>query len=184
MAVTLKQTETEPASWPYIGGPFSEGAWKVPKAAVWQRIEAWTSRRWGQRAVVWIVEGPGEWEPPLTPATVSTVERWDGAAWVTDTADPSPLGGYDLPSEGPWRFTGTVGDDTVAPAVAEAFRRLTEYVSDSITPSLHHGRSGARSTSYTIDGLTVMFSRDPAWMAKAMANSGAGDLLRPYRKVR
>lgn len=183
MVATLKQTEGAPTDWPYVTG-LSNGAWNVPQAAIWQRIEAWTSYRWGARSVVWIAEGPGEWQPPLAPATVSTVELWDGSAWVADSPAPSPLGGYDLPCAGPWRITATVGDDVVAEVVLEAFRRLAEYVSDGMTPGLHKGRSGAKSTSYTLDSLTVSFTRDQAWMARAMANSGAGDLLRPYRSTK
>ena len=43
----------------------------------------------------WTVEGPGEFVPPLSPATISTVEVWSSAdAWEVVTLTPSPLGGY------------------------------------------------------------------------------------------
>ena len=32
---------------------------------IWQRIEAYIAHRWTERDVTWIVEGPGEWHPPL-----------------------------------------------------------------------------------------------------------------------
>ena len=32
---------------------------------VWQRIESYVAYRWTPRAVTWIVEGCGEWYPPL-----------------------------------------------------------------------------------------------------------------------
>jgi hypothetical protein len=183
MAVTLKQTENPPASWPFVSR-LSEAALAVPQFALWSRIEAWCSHRWGARPVVWVVEGPGAWEPPLTPAAVSATEKWDGAAWVADSPPDSPYGGYDLPSEGPWRVTAIVGDTVVPEAVAEAFRRLAEYVSDGMTLGLRDGHSGARSVSYSVGELTESFTRDPNWMARAMINSGAGDLLRPYRRAK
>ena len=40
---------------------------------------------------------------------------------------------------------------------------------------------GATSEKYDIGTVTIERSRAAAWMARAMANSGAGDLLRPYR---
>lgn len=162
MATTLKQTEAA-----------------TELDAIWQRIESYIAHRFVSRPVVWIVEGPGEWTPPLTPATIETVEAWNGAAWETCTAPDSPLGGYWLTARGPYRFTGTVGGGQVPAPVAEAYARLDSYLSaiDQNTP-------GARSYSIAVpDVETVTIERDATWIARAMQQSGAADLLRPYRRA-
>ncbi|MGC9420271.1 MAG: hypothetical protein ACP5EN_15015 [Rhodovulum sp.] len=175
MAVTIKQTEAAPASWPVVLD-LSTAAAALDSGALWQRIEAYTAHRWTARDVVWIVEGPGEWEPPLTPATVSSVEIWDGAAWIAATPDASWCG-YDLTLEGPYRITASVGGGDVPAAVSEAFRRLAEYLAGSIAP--------AGVTSYSMDLGQIKESMEisAAATARAMQNSGAADLLRPYRRA-
>jgi hypothetical protein len=179
MAVTIKQTEAAPDDYPAAPAGLSTAAAALSKDMIWQRIEAYTAYRWTSRAVVWIVEGPGEWAPPLSPATVTTVEIWTGGAWQNVTPDASPLG-YWLSGCGPYRFTGTAGggDPEVAAAVNEAFRRIGEYM------AADPGTAGATSERFSeqdIDSRQV--DRSASWMAKAMQNSGAGDLLRQYRKV-
>jgi hypothetical protein len=158
----------------------SPAAAALSKAAIWQRIESYIAYRWTERDVTWIVEGPGEWHPPLTPATIATVEIWDGEAWEVLEPTPSPLG-YWLPGCGPYRFTATVGggspDPEVPAVVLEGFRRLAEHMAAKM------GEAGARSYSVTIESLSESFSRDEAWIARAMQNSGAADLLRPYRRA-
>jgi hypothetical protein len=57
MAVTIKQTEAIPASYPGDGDP-----------AIWQRLESYIAHRFTSRAVVWIVEGCGEWTAAGGPA--------------------------------------------------------------------------------------------------------------------
>ncbi|SFN85194.1 hypothetical protein SAMN05216224_11754, partial [Thioclava dalianensis] len=114
---------------------------------------------------------------PLSPATVSTVEQWQGDQWETCTPDPSPLGGYDLPTYGPYRITASVGSGDVPAAVSEAFRRLAEYLGDT------DDRAGLSSYSVNMGGaIQESYQRNPAWTARAMQNSGAADLLRPYRR--
>ena len=95
-ATTLQQTEAAPESYPedpYLNMSDEAGAYLVP---AWQRIEAWICWRYSSRDVTWIVEGPGDWLPPLRPAQIDTVEEWQGAAWEEVTLDPSPLGGFIL----------------------------------------------------------------------------------------
>jgi len=99
MAVTLKQVEAVPVTYPATPTGLTTGAAALDAAMIWQRIEAYTLHRFSARAVVWTVEGPGDWVPPLTPATISTVEAWDGEAWVAASPAASPLGGYTLASE-------------------------------------------------------------------------------------
>lgn len=178
MALTIKQTEAMPDSYPASGlSPEPDNA-----QAVWARLEAYIAWRWTPRAVVWVVEGPGEWVPPLSPAAIETVEVWSGAdEWETVELQPSPLGGYWLPHSGPFRIVGLVGDTSPndAPAaVLEAFRRLSAHM------SAEPGMPGVRSESETIAGvITHQYDRSAAWLANAMVNSGAGDLLRPYRRA-
>ncbi|TPJ28022.1 hypothetical protein [Mesorhizobium sp. B2-7-2] len=179
MAITIKQTEAAAYGRAITTG-LSAQARALNCDMIWARIEGYTSYRWSTRAVTWIVEGPGEWRPPLAPATITTVELWQGDAWTAVTLDPSPTGGYTLPGCGPYRFAGTVGDNNSAlpPAVIRAFQLLAEYMASN------PGRPGASSERTEIpDVMTEEVSRAPSWMARAMQNSGAGDLLRPYRRA-
>ena len=176
MVVTLKQTEAVPASYPATPSGLSAAAVALPAQMIWQRIEAYISARWTARAVVWTVEGPGEWVALLSPATISLVEEWTGTAWQTATPDGSPLGGYELEDK-TYRLTASVGGGTVPAAVNEAFRRLAEYMAADV------GVAGAASEKQDVGPVSVEHSRNPAWMARAMINSGAADLLRPFRRA-
>jgi hypothetical protein len=174
MAETIKQDEATPASYPAAPSGLSAAAAAIDPAIVWQRIDAYTARRYAARAVTWVVEGPGEWVPPLAPATVSATEIWNGAAWEAVTLSPSPLGGYVLPGCGPYRFTASVGAGTVPAAVNEAYRRLAEYLASAPQPA------GVRQEN--VEGVGS-FEYDLTGVARAMERSGAGDLLRPYRRA-
>ncbi len=181
MAVTIRQTETSPVAYPAAPEGLSAAATAI-LAAVWRRIEGYVAFRTTVRDVAWVVEGCGEWVPPLTPATIATVEIWEADAWTAVMLRPSPLGGYVLPGEGPYRFTGTAGDDDAdVPAdLVEAFRRLSEYMAAAV--DLEH--AGARTVSEAVpDVASTTVERSPAWMAQALINSGAADLLRQYRRV-
>lgn len=182
-APTIRQTETLPDKWPHVPGvPAMAG---TLERAVWQRIEGYVAHRFALRPVVWIAEGPGEWIPPLTPATVTTVEKWDctTSAWLAATLSPSPSGGYLLQSYAQYRFTGTAGNadiyatSLIPDGVQEAYRRLARYMMTD------PGRPGASREVQSIDVLRREIERDPAHMAKALQNSGAADLLRSYRRI-
>lgn len=180
MAVTIKSTETTPEAWPDAPEGLSTAAAALTADFIWQRIEAYTAFRATERDVAWIVEGCGEWVPPLTPATITNVEIWQADAWSAVTLSPSPLGGYVLLGDGPYRFTGVAGDDDAdVPAdIVESFRRLAEYMATT------DEKPGARSYSETVpDVYTGAVERSPAWMAQALINSGAADLLRNYRRA-
>lgn len=178
MAEQIKQTESLPASYPAVPSGLSAAAAALDGDAIWQRIEGYIAYRWTAREVVWIVEGDGDWCPPLGPLEVTAEEVWQDGAWTPATVYASPFGGYRLTSQGPFRFTGTVGGGTVPAAVNEAFRRLAEYLAEATeTPA------GASSYSYQLGDLQETIQRNPAHIAKAMQNSGAADLLRPYRRV-
>lgn len=177
MAETIKQTEATPASYPSV-----TPRWVVEQAPedeipdndqLWQRIEAYVSHRWTEREVVWIVQGSGEWVPPLIPATITAVETWRDNAWIATTPNASPLGGYDFAGDGPYRVTASVGSGTPPAAVQEAFRRLHEY-SRGIVDSFKN------EPAMMGDSENGVMS---AWAARALQLSGAADLLRPYRRA-
>lgn len=178
MAVTIKQVEAIPASYPTVV-PFDRlgyiNADDAPtnEAQVWQRIEAYTAHRFSERSVIWTVEGFGDWEPPLTPVTIQTVEYWDNGVWQVSTPAPTPYGGLCFPDAGPWRVTANVGGGDVPAAVQEAFKRLHEYtrgINDSFK----------NETAMRQDGDIEMVAN---WTGKALQLSGAADLLRPYRRA-
>jgi hypothetical protein len=182
MAVIIQRIESAPEGdypLPPVGTPASLTLGQ--KSSIWQRLENYTAYRFSERAVVWVVEGPGEFKPNLAPATISTVEVWSRGAnvWETATLDASPLGGYFLNCTGPYKFTGTAGVDDTVPddTVLEAYRRLANYF------AANPGKAGARSESITAGSISTSHTRSESWMANAMANSGAGDLLRSYRRV-
>jgi hypothetical protein len=180
MAVTLQEIEGAPATWPAVPAGLSVAAAALAPAMIWGRIEAYTSTRYTSRSVVWVVEGPGDWAPRLEPVTIATVEGWTGTTWTAVTVNPSPFGGYCFPGEGPYRISGTVGGGTVPALVSEAYRRLAEYLAAADDAPV-----GATdySTSIGSGAISESFSRAATWVARAMINSGAADLLRPYRRA-
>ena len=174
-ATTLQQTETTPDDYPEV--EVSTAAEPFLPAA-WTRIETYTAVRTSERDVSWIVEGCGEWVPPLKPATIATVEIWEADAWAAVTLRPSHLGGYVLPGDGPYRFSGTAGDDDAdVPAdLAEAVRRLAEFMA-AASESSHPGLR-----SETVPDIWTG-EYDNRATARALQDSGAADLLRNYRRA-
>jgi hypothetical protein len=181
MATVIQQTESAPAAYPDSPAGVPASLTTPQLKSLWQRIESYTAYRYASpRDVVWVVEGPGEFHPSLAPATISTVEVWSRAdVWETATLTASPLGGYWLPCTGPYRFTGTVGvTDAIPPeAINEAYRRLANYAASA------PGKAGATQERIQAGSIDVRVDRSASWMASALQNSGAADLLRPYRKV-
>jgi len=194
MADTIAQTEDRPEVLPYHVQDYARpDAWLI-----WERIEAYISYRWTPRQVVWIVEGSGDWRPPLTPAEITAAEVWTGAAWQPATLPPSPYGGLCLPGNGPFRVTATVGGGSTPAAALEAYARLEKYLSAvQRTPGerfayrqMARNRYDAPPVQQTpaqdrvrvaeIDGSVEYVAN---WPARAMQLSGAADLLRPYRRA-
>jgi hypothetical protein len=175
MATTLQQIESAPDSYPAKPSNLSAKAAALDAAFLWQRIEAYTAHRFTTRDVTWTVEGCGEWNPPLAPATIETTEIWSRAGeWETAYLAASPLGGYVLPATGPYRFSGSVGGGDVPASVNEAYKRLAEYIAcANVAPGIRQE---------TIDGIGSM-TFDASAIARAMERSGAGDLLRTYRRA-
>lgn len=197
MAVTIKQVEALPESYPAIMTDHG-----LDDSFVWQRIESYIAYRFSPRSVIWTVEECGEWEPPLTPATVTRVDVWKMGTWSEITPAPSPYGGYEFAGSGPFRITATVGGGfgvgDIPDAVQEAYRRLSRYSSaisrvsqdrlmmrrvqknsyeqPPIRPTPH--QESQRMTD--VDGSADFVTN---WTAKALQLSGAADLLRPYRRA-
>ena len=176
MAVTIRQTESAPDTYPDAPEGLSTEAAAIDPALIWQRIESYVAWRGTSRDVEWIVEGEGQWLPPLKPATIATTEGWSDDAWQAVELRPTALGGYCLPSCGPYRIAGTVGDDDadVPALITEAFRRLAEYlaaVSDN---------PGIRSESMPD---IWQGEYDNRARARALQDSGAADLLRTFRRA-
>lgn len=175
-ATTIQQVEAAPASYPTAPSGLSAAAAAIDPAIIWARIEGYTAFRFTTRVVAWTVEGCGEWAPPLAPATITATEVWEGDAWVSFPPTPGPLGGYVFKGHGPYRITANVGGGDVPEPVTEAVRRLAEYfagAAQSANPGLRQE---------TVEGVGS-FDYDAGALAKAMERSGAGDLLRPYRRV-
>lgn len=176
----------------------SSDALALDQAIVWTRMESFVSWRWHSRAVEWIVDGDGEFDPPLEPATITKVELWRGGAWGELTLVPSPLGGVELDG-GRHRITATVGTSRLSdlhPGVVEAFRRILEYLTQVPSTSVTNDEGAALisdavgvsqvsiSRSVGDDNSSVSIQQNPRYRAKAIEYSGAGDLLRKYRKGR
>jgi hypothetical protein len=178
MTDLIKQFEAVPAAYPTAPAGLSTAAAALDADMIWARIESYTAHRFSERAVTWTIAAGAadEWELPLAPLVSQTAERWTGTAWETATSDAGPVGLF-LPSADTFRITAQVGAGPVPAPVSEAFRRLAEYLADD------PGTAGASSTSVAIGPIQEELTRNPAWVARAMQYSGAGDLLRPYRRA-
>lgn len=175
MALILETNEAEPAAWPAVAG-LSDAAQALPLATIWRRIERYITRRWQERQTVWIVQGPGVFVPPLSPAAMDTAERWIGEAYSPDTPRRTPQGL--ILGAGTYRLTYTVGADTEPPDdVQTAAKRLAEYwaeVADGETRTFPGGATRISDGDFSI-------SRPAAAVGGALFYSGAADLLRRYR---
>ncbi len=156
---------------------------KSLRNAAWERIESYIAYRWGERPVEFVVEGPGEWLPPLVPFTTQSISRWVGGEWVPVDPLPTALGGWCLIENLHFRFTGFAGSDEEIPfAVQEAFRRLCRYL-DHDSKHTDPFVGGASEHSFDLGNVSMSTKQSPNARAKALQYSGAADLLRPYRKA-
>ena len=173
----IKQFEAVPATYPDAPSGLSTAAAALDADMIWARIEDYTAHRFTEREVVWTLLGDAgdQWHPCLTPAVSRTAHYWD-EQWESLTLLDGPLG-ICLPFNGTFKITAQVGAGEVPAPVSEAFRRLAEYLADD------PGTAGASSTSVAIGPIQESLDRNPAWVAKAMQNSGAGDLLRNFRRA-
>lgn len=183
MTELLEQQEALPSAYPPAPSGLSTAAAALDKDALWQRIEAWIAYRWTARGVIWIVNGPGHFEPLLMPATLTKAEVWRNDAWEEITLPASPLGGLRMIGDGPYRFTADVGGGTVPAAVSEAYRRLAEYWASHQSSGEYALPAGVRAFSHSVGDVSVSVRGDGNWTARAIEASGAADLLRPYRRL-
>lgn len=174
----IKQFEDVPAAYPAAPAGLSTAAAALDADMIWARIESYTAWRFTEREVVWTLVGDGgdQFHPPLTPVVSRVAHVWREDAWVSLTLLDGPLG-ICLPHDGTYRITAQLGAGPVPAPVSEAFRRLAEYLADD------PGTAGASSTSVAIGPIQETLDRNPAWVARAMQLSGAGDLLRKYRRA-
>ncbi len=180
MIDVLDQSESAPASYPSVAG-LSDKADALDQDMLWQRIESYIAHRWRVREGVWGLTGEEDDERrlPLTPLISHEAKKWESGAWVSTTIAAGPVG-LCLPSDGTFRVTAQIGGaGTVPAAVLEAFRRLAEYS----TETEGHGGVSEYSVSLGSGAIQKSYSRDPAFMARAFINSGAANLLRPYRRA-
>ena len=179
MAIDLiKQFEEAPAAYPAAPSGLSARAAALDANMIWARIEAYTAWRFTEREVIWTLIGDGgdQFTPRLTPVVSHMAEQWLNENWRPLTLLDGPLG-IILPSDGIYKIMAQVGGGNVPAAVSEAFRRLAEYLADD------PGTAGASSTAVEIGPIREELERNPNWVARAMQHSGAGDLLRPYRRA-
>lgn len=178
MAVTLHVHENPaPNPTPAPDG-LSVTAAALDPAPIWGRIEAWCSYRWALRVTLTTIEGEAgdEWVTPIAPFALDSALIWKGA-WVDATIWDTGLG-LALPISGRFKLIGTYGEDEAPDAtVNEAYRRLAEYIADAE----HHRFAGASSVKVDAGQVGIQYDRAPTHMARAIALSGAADLLRPYR---
>lgn len=178
MTDLLQENEATPASYPDSPSGLSIPAAALNAEMIWERIEAYTRTRYTEREVVWTVEGgEGEnWTPPLSPIASHTAEKWESGAWVSTALPDGPVG-LCLSSDGVFKVTAQVGAGNPPAAVSEAFRRLAEYMADDTD------RAGVSSYSVNMGGaIQESYQRNAAHAARALQNSGAADMLRPYRR--
>lgn len=175
----LKQSEAVPAAYPTPPSGLSPEAAALDEDMIWGRIESYTGWRFTPREVVWTFKGDGgdEFEAPLTPVVSREFEVWRETVWLEVPMLDGPLG-LVVPFGGTYRVTAQVGAGSPPVAFLEAFYRLAEYWADT------DDRAGASEYGVNMgDSIEENYRRNPAWLARAMQNSGAGDLLRPYRRA-
>lgn len=172
MIDTIAQFENPPEAYPAISGLTGDTL-----ETVWQRIEHYTAYRFSPRTVTWLLEScGGEWIAPLRPVASVTARRWTGDGYQAVTLATAP-GGWKIPA-GRYEIEATVGAGPVPASVATAAKRLADYLTaDTLLPA------GLRSYSANVGQLSETVSGDPARAARALQNSGAADLLRPYRRA-
>ena len=186
MVFLRKEIETLSTDYPKGGMPFDtleNIGWYLGTA--WQRIETYIRTRYSEREVVWVIEGSegDEWCPPLEPVVSHTALRWE-SAWVSVSLSDGPLG-LVLPESGVFKVTAQVGVGAPPDAVVKAHRKLAWYFSSDSEMagnlSTQTGETYELSDNYS-KSETKQVTRLASHAAKAMQNSGAADLLRPYRR--
>ncbi|NOR29909.1 MAG: hypothetical protein GQ539_02300 [Sulfitobacter sp.] len=175
MIDVIKQFEAIPVAYPYAPAGLSDDAAALDADMIWARIEAYTAHRFAVREVVWTLRGDSgdEWHPHLTPLVSREAHIWAIDAWEAVALLDGPLG-VCLPVGGIYRITAQVGAGDLPAPVSEAYRRLAEYSA---------GIGSSADSFTTVNECESSFERSSTWAARAIQNSGAADLLRPYRRA-
>lgn len=170
----LEQYETV-TTYPTTPTGLSTAAAAIAPAVIWDRLYSYIGHRWGTNLVSWRLQGCGEFIPRLTPYTVEDVFYWSNSGWVLTPLQAGPVG-IELPAFNIWKIDATTGGGVMAvpAAVARAYVLLAEYMAST-------SKNPAGVASLTSGQLSMRFSRDHA--ARALQQSGAADLLRPYRNL-
>lgn len=164
----LTQLEGIPESYPAV-----EGVTGSALTVAWQRIEYHIAFRYTPRSVEWRVLSTGcEFIPPLAPVTGIEIQVGDDAPYSPEIG---PVGGYMLPC-GLVTITGSVGAGPAPAVVLEAVRRYAKYIEAGSRLPIGVNRFSSGDADVSIRG-------DQVSPSLAMINSGAGDLLRPFRRV-
>ena len=181
MPSTMSVHEGSPASWPYIF-PELDADWQVYSDSAWARIESYIAFRWPVRSCVFIVEGPGKWIAPLQPFRATITEVWLDQDWVPMTLAPNALGGFVLDGVGPYRIIGELGSGVEPPPIIrKAVLRLAEYF--KAVGEMGVEDRAANAVTMSVGALGIERQRSTTWVAKALQQSGAADLLRPFRRA-
>ncbi|WP_305097481.1 hypothetical protein [Croceibacterium aestuarii] len=171
MSLTLKQTEVAPDEWPAVEGVTGDAL-----AIAWQRVEHYIAYRFAEREVVWRVDSDGcEWRAPLAPIVSLTAQEGEEAAAAPEAG---AMGGWVLPC-GQVTVTAQVGAGPVPEAVAEAVRRYAAFVAKLDET----GAPPPGVTRIASGDISLSFRLEDRALGMAMVNSGAADLLRPYRRA-
>lgn len=174
MIEILEQDETV-VTYPTTPSGLSADAAAIPPAVIWDRLYSYIAHRWGETHVSWRVQGCGEFRSRVTPCTTHDVFYWSNSGWILTALKSGSLG-VELSADNIWKIDATAGDQvmTVPPAVARAYVLLAEYMAST-------QKNPAGVASLTSGQLSLRFTRDHA--ARALQQSGAADLLRPYRNL-
>lgn len=177
MAELLEWQEDAPENFDHgLPESLSEKAMQIAPFAIWSRIEGWTGYRWAIRNFEALVEGPGDWHPPVGPYDIQSQEYFlDG--WQSLPLVAAPIG-IEL-GHAKWRIKGTVGSNMMATLdVLEAYRRLAEYLAEI------GNDFDKTSVTYDVGSLKYSYRRDRNALSNALGNCAAADLLRPYRRLK
>lgn len=170
---------------------------------IWERIEAYCNWRWTPREAQIEIDGSGWISLPVRPLRVTKLEYFDEmvsyrsseTSWTefTPASAARQRGGKIYSPFSHCRITGIVGENNPAPpAVIQAAVRLHAYLGHTPEsfPMWATGRTHTAENTTESEGSSSTsnrnesFQRPANYIAKAMQNSGAADLLRPYRRAR
>jgi len=137
---------------------------------IWDRLEAFCNFRWSETVMEFVVNPPCEiqWQPPYEPFTVDLVNG--------EAATPDDFGAVTLREKS--KVRATIGGATPSATVLKAYERLADYMA-----ATDDAPGGTSRYSVTIGDLSESWSRHPDYMARAIHNSGAADLLRKFKKA-